>query len=420
VFATGAALVALAVPGHGLALTQSGSDWAQFHFNSVLGGVTPETTIGSGNAKTLTTLWTTALPAGSFNSPAVVQDSAGTDLVYVGDSAGTFFAYNAATGAQVWSANLGTKAIDSSPAVVNGTVYVATQAGTLFALNAVTGATQCSIALASGTIDSSPNVVSAPDGSGPLALLGSLKGKFWAIYGAGNSHGQCKVDWTFTASSFPGTWASPGYGTDAQGRHVVVIGSKDLDDSVYSINVANGAMIWRHQTSNITDQDVGGGATISAPGNNGFADGVVYIEGKTGVVYALDLTTGSVDWTFTVGNPGAAASTGALTGNTLVIGSDNGVYGINATTGAELWHALSGAVLASPAVSGAAGKQVAFVGTLKGSLYGLAVATGKKIWTAPGSAGGYNASPAVSRGRVFDVNLAGQLTAYALPAAIRH
>jgi outer membrane protein assembly factor BamB len=102
-----------------------------------------------------------------------------------------------------------------------------------------------------------------------------------------------------------------------------------------------------------------------------------------------------------------------------VIGSNNGVYGINATTGTQPWRALSGVVAASPAISGAAGHQVAFVGTLKGSLFGLAVATGKKIWTAPGSSGGYNASPAVSRGRVFDVNLAGQLTSYALPAALR-
>ena len=80
-------------------------------------------------------------------------------------------------------------------------------------------------------------------------MLGGLKKKAWAVYGVGNSHGQCTVDWTFSASTFPGTWSSPGYGTDAQGRNVVVFGSKDTDDSVYSVNVANGQKIWRHQTS---------------------------------------------------------------------------------------------------------------------------------------------------------------------------
>jgi outer membrane protein assembly factor BamB len=198
-------------------------------------------------------LWSKSLPAASVTSPMVVQDSAGTDLVYVGDASGTFFAYNA-----------------------------------------VTGAKRCSVNL------------------------------------TGLRHRRA-------------------------GRHVVVFGSKDTDDAVYSVNVSTGQMIWRHQTSTQPEQDVGGAAVISAPGVNGFADGAVYIEGKDGVVYALDLSTGAVLWSFTAGSPGLTASSGALAGNTLVIGSINGVYGLNATTGAMLWHSLSGIVVASPAVSGPAG-----------------------------------------------------------------
>jgi outer membrane protein assembly factor BamB len=148
------------------------------------------------------------------------------------------------------------------------------------------------------------------------------------------------------------------------------------------------------------------------------AGGAVYIEGKDGVVYALDLTTGSVLWTFTAGSPGLTASAGALAGNTLVIGSINGVYGLNATTGAMLWHSLSGIVVAAPAISGPAGRKVAFIGGTKGNLFGLSVATGAKLWTSPGTSAGYYASPAVSRGRVFDVDLSGKLTSYALPAAL--
>jgi outer membrane protein assembly factor BamB len=154
---------------------------------------------------------------------------------------------------------------------------------------------------------------------------------------------------------------------------------------------------------------------ISAPGVNGFADGVVYIEGKTGVVYALDLTTGATVWTFAAGVPGLTASAGALAGNTLVIGSDRGVYGLNATTGKQIWHALSGIIVAAPSVSGPAGHKVAFVGGTKGNLFGLSVATGATLWTSPGTSAGYYASPAVSRGRVFDVDVNGTLTGYALP-----
>jgi outer membrane protein assembly factor BamB len=413
--AAGVAL-ALAVPASGSARASTGADWPQYHFNAARIGVTTETTIGTANVSTLTTLWSKPLPSASFTSPMVVQDSAGTGLVYVGDQAGTFFAYNAATGAQVWMNNLGTKPIQAAAAVYKGTVYIPTNAGTLFALNAVTGVKQCSINLGGGVTEASPAVVAAPDGSGALVLLGGLTNKEWAVYGVGNTHGQCKIDWTFTAATFPGSYAPPGYGTDAQGRHVVVFGSHDNDDAVYSVNVATGQMIWRHQTSTQPEQDVGGAPTISAPGVNGFASGVAYIEGKTNVVYALNLTTGAVLWKFKAGNPGLTASAGSLIGSTLVIGSINGVYGLNAKTGAMLWHSLSGIIIvAAPAVSGPTGHKVAFIGGTKGNLFGLSVATGAKLWTSPGTSAGYYASPAVSRGRVFDVDLNGQLTSYALP-----
>jgi outer membrane protein assembly factor BamB len=412
--AAGVAL-ALAVPASGSARATGGADWPQFHFNAARSGVTTETTVGTANVSTLTTLWSKALPAASYTSPMVVQDSAGTDLVYVGDASGTFFAYNAATGAQVWMNKISSKPIQAAAAVYKGTVYIPANDGSLYLLNAVTGVKKCSIALGGGVTETSPAVVAAPDGSGALVLLGGLTKKEWAVYGAGNTHGQCKVDWTFTAATFPGSYAPSGYGTDAQGRHVEVFGSKDNDDAVYSVNVANGQMIWRHQTSTQPEQDVGGAAVISAPGVNGFADGAVYIEGKTNVVYALDLTTGATLWTFTAGPPGLTASAGALVGSTLVIGSDKGVYGLNAKTGTMLWHALSGIIVAAPSVSGPAGQKVAFIGGTKGNLVALSVATGAKLWTAPGTSAGYYASPAVSRGRVFDVDLNGTLTSYALP-----
>ncbi len=109
--------VAMAVPASGSARASGGADWPQFHFNAARSGVTSETTIGTGNVSMLTTSWTAALSAASYTSPAVVQDSAGTDLVYVGDKSGEFFAYNAATGAPLWAANLGTKPIQGSAAV---------------------------------------------------------------------------------------------------------------------------------------------------------------------------------------------------------------------------------------------------------------------------------------------------------------
>ncbi len=71
-----------------------------------------------------------------------------------------------------------------------GTLYIDTNGGTLYALNAVTGAKRCSIALNGGVTETPPAAVAAPDGSGALVLLGGLGKKQWAVYGAGNTHGQ--------------------------------------------------------------------------------------------------------------------------------------------------------------------------------------------------------------------------------------
>jgi outer membrane protein assembly factor BamB len=294
-------------------------------------------------------------------------------------------------------------------------VYFASTKGTLFALNATTGALECSIDV-HANVDASPDVVAAPDGSGSLVLLDALKDEFWAVYGVGNTHGQCSKDWTFSGDSFPGGWSSAAYGTDANGTPIVVFGSKDTDDSVYGLNASTGALIWKYQTSTKTEQDVGGSPTIAAPGTNGIADGAAYIEGKDGKVYALDLTTGALLWSFTAASPGESASSPALIGNTLIVGSSKGVFALNATTGAEVWTALPEEVIASPAVSGASGSQVAFLGGRSGDLYGVSVATGKTVWTSPGSPDGYFASPAISGSSVYDIDFGGVLTSYSLPS----
>jgi outer membrane protein assembly factor BamB len=96
----------------------------------------------------------------------------------------------------------------------------------------------------------------------------------------------------------------------------------------------------------------------------------------------------------------------------LIIGSTVGVYALNAKTGAQLWHALAkDSVATSPAVSGGAGTQVAFVGGLKSDLYALNVATGAVLWTGTTTRGFY-ASPAVSQGVVYDLDLGGTLHSY--------
>ena len=102
-------------------------------------------------------------------------------------------------------------------------------------------------------------------------------------------------------------------------------------------------MAIRHLLPATEDWDVGAGVTLSQPGVNGFADGMAYVEGKDGILYGLDLTTGAQVWEYNFGGNSPtnktitntdALSTPALSGTTLVFGDITGLYAVNAVTGA--------------------------------------------------------------------------------------
>jgi eukaryotic-like serine/threonine-protein kinase len=238
--------------------------------------------------------------------------------------------------------------VNASPAVLNGVVYFASDEGTIYAVNAATGGLRCSYASGQFT-EGSPVVVEDPDGSGPVIYEGSSPplpgiGREFAIYGPGNTHGSCTQDWAFTdwTKQPGGTWSPPAYGTNANGVPVVVFGSENIDNSVYALNANTGAKLWSYRTSKTQmDNDVGASPTISAPGVNGFADGVVYVTGKDKITYAFDLTTGTLIWqhALAVGTAGDVCGS-SLVGDTLYLGSDTGVYALNATTGAQVWHVI--------------------------------------------------------------------------------
>jgi outer membrane protein assembly factor BamB len=170
-----------------------------------------------------------------------------------------------------------------------------------------------------------------------------------------------------------------------------------------------------HAGQGQNDQDVGAGPAISPPGGNGFADGVVYVDGKDGIEYALDLLTGKKIWSFTLG-PGSASALGvaeaALTGTTLVVPYAGSVFALNATTGARIWQVTPGGrIEASPAVSGGPGDQALFVGDLNKHEYGLSLQNGSQLFNATAT-GKIIGSAAVADGMLYFAS-GGTLYAYA-------
>jgi outer membrane protein assembly factor BamB len=411
------------------------SDWAMFHEDAAHTGVSEETAIGANNAPTLSIAWQRGLGAPAYSSPVVMFNATlGKRVVYVGNQAGFVQAFDAATGVRIWSYKTGAS-VSSTPAVDGNVLYIGSGDHRLYALNAATGQLMCSFDTG-GVVASSP-VVADPDGSGRLVFVGDNGlsgsddgGHVWGINAVDpNPAPNCTERWRYSAFGNPpgsqsaaGSWAPPAYGRDVNGRPVLVVGGSSPDNAVYGLDARDGSRIWRFQTEVFAlDNDVGAGATISAPGVNGFADGVAYVTGKNAITYALNLRTGAKIWEYRIRDAfGAAAggprSTASLLGQRLYLGYGGGVLALDAVSGTKVWSTqeVSGrtsGVVSSPAVGGAPGDRVLLVGDMSGKLYAYSLATGQRRWTFQTGALVY-ASFAISGGFAFETSSDGYLYAF--------
>ena len=237
-------------------------------------------------------------------------------------------------------------------------------------------------------------------------------GHEWAINGVGNTAGQCTLKWSHdigtTGGKKNGSWSPPALVTDDTGRPLVVFGTNQPDDAVYALDARDGSQVWRFQTlKNFSDADVGAGPTISAPGVNGSADGIVYIDGKDKQEYALDLLTGTQLWTFDLESDTAhstnSVSCAALAGNLLVLAYWKYVYAFNATTGAKVWRSVAsaGSTLGSVSISGASGDQVVLRADLSGDEYAYRLSDGSLLKTVKVASTQFDSSTAVADGMAF-------------------
>lgn len=408
----------------------SATDWPTFHGSPGLQGVSSDTMISDLNAGQLGLAWMTPTLAPMLSSPVTAYDSAlGETLAYIGNNAGYVEAIDVANGSVVWTDNFGNP-IYSTPSVYDGSVWVGTFVnGHMYKLNATTGAVQCNISLGTGTDLASPTVATPPGGQ-PTVYFGVqdngvTSGPIMAV-----DEASCNVNWSVDPySRVSGSWNPTSFGVDANGEPLVFAGSADSDSTAYALDASTGATVWSDQNHSPSYADVGAGITVSPPGTNGFADGMVYYPGKDRVLYAIDMTTGAVVWTFNYGKAVKNTATGgrsaaALVGNELVFGTGNGVIAVNAVTGAEIWSSSTtvGAdseILSSPLVTGPPGDQVVVYGDLQGKMIVLSLATGQELYSfqtdgyivgsAADSAG--NILITSSDGSVYDFTLGGSNSA---------
>ena len=134
-------------------------------------------------------------------------------------------------------------------------------------------------------------------------------------------------------------------------------------------------------------------------------DGVVYFGSGDDGVYALDAATGAQRWRFETGDVVHASP--AVANGAVYVGSwDGRFYAIDAASGKERWHFQGGV---DPAQHNQQGFQsspavvdgVVYTGSRDSNVYALDAATGAEKWRFPTGASWVNSAPAVSNGKVF-------------------
>jgi outer membrane protein assembly factor BamB len=366
--------------------------WSKYAHDAGDSGVSHDPAVSTANAADLGVKWMVPDQTGDESSPVVAYDKQlGKTVVYQGNEAGSFTAFDAATGAILWSQNLGS-AVTSTPLVANGDVWVARSfSPVLYKLDGATGAVVCHSAPLQSINYATPTI-GTPPGRPQTVFIGENGIEpDGPVYGIEASN--CSTEWTFlNFNSGAGSWDPYSYAVDAHGNGLLLFGSDNPDATVYALNAATGTKVWSYQTQNTVEGDVGTGASVTPPGVNGFADGAVYLSNNGGYTYALDLTTGQPYWRFDYKSflgPGTGPDRGtaAVLGDHVIVPGPDGVICLDAVTGSVVWswrdastQGDDAATDSAAAVVGPPGQQVVAVTDLSGNLDVLSAATGSLLY----------------------------------------
>ena len=213
------------------------------------------------------------------------------------------------------------------------------------------------------------------------------------------------------------------FGTDGQIRSTPAVSDGAVffisyDSKVYSLDAATGAKKWEYLTAGdrrFEAKNLHGcvPATQTMPdfwdvyeSSPAVVDGVAYVGAADGL-YALDANTGALLWKCTTGD--VVHSSPAVVGGVVYFGSwDTFFYALDAKTGAEKWRFKTGddpqtsnhkGIQSSPVVKDG----IVYFGCRDARLYALDAATGAKKWEFDNNGGWINCTPLVTEGTVWFV-----------------
>jgi outer membrane protein assembly factor BamB len=125
-------------------------------------------------------------------------------------------------------------------------------------------------------------------------------------------------------------------------------------------------------------------------------DGIVYVSTDAGVLFALDVATGTERWSHDAGD-GMASSPAAADGLVVAVTIGGRVFAVEADSGDEAWHRDEDAAPESmPAIHDG----TVYVGTDNGTVAAMDLATGEDLWTYDAGAP-VTRSPAIGNGVLY-------------------
>ena len=248
------------------------------------------------NGQTGAVLWTWGDFSNSFYypyeaSPAIVGDA----IVFssLGTDAASLVALSCDSGELRWSTPLDYEGYTSPLVTPNGTVVVRTEAGTTFRIDGYSGALLNSFYGGEASL-STP--AASVDGGTLIIADESVNYHDGTLY-ANDEEG--KVLWRYNTASVGSS--SPAITADG----TVIVGSSEVA-SVFALKF--GALVWQFSTSHSFESS----PALSPDGS------AVFIACWDSKMYALNMTSGAVLWTFTTGDGPIVNPT------TSAVGADGG------------------------------------------------------------------------------------------------
>ncbi len=318
--------------------------------------------------------WQYVTDASITTSPSIGADG----TVYGGSYDNYLYALNGGTGARRWRYKTGnTIELGSTVVASDGTLYTGSNDGKLYA-HAPDGTLKWGFAPGSN-VWAAPAL--APDGT---IYVKSDSGNLYAVQPDGAEK------WRYLA---PGaTYSSPVVGADG----MVYIGASDTH--VLVALRPDGTEKWRFDL---------GGEIRSSPAIG--ADGTLYLGSVEGVFFAI-APDGSRRWQFDTQSSITGSAALSVEGGVYFGATDGKLYALNATTGALQWsYATAAGIRATTPLVTASGR--VFIGSDDAQLH-LVDSSGKLVRVY--AAGDWiRSSPVIANGKLYFTSLDGKIYAFA-------